>query len=199
MFLEGLTTPQARQELVIRKALEMRREQWTKPGFIYQGAGDLLLRHGKFYSGRTLPAQYEHLQGAPSGCFGNALAAAKADPTLRYCEGVYAIGARHYTPHAWCLDPNGELLELTMPTDPESLGEGRDGELGVKVLPLEHWGYWGAVFHPEFAEAVFAAQDGQGLLDRPAEDALDGVERFGEWREDWHVLHLPYDPERTTL
>lgn len=199
LFDSLVGTPVERQRAVLRKALEARRDAWadSHPGkWVYEGGGDLLLRHGTFYSGRELPEKYAHLRGAPSCCFDNALKAVRADPTLTYVEGVYAIGSTHYTPHAWCLDPQGQLLEMTLPTDEATRARALERR-GMPILPLEHWGYWGVVLHPDYVEAVWAAQEGQGVLDRPVQDALEGNPHAMEWRDDWLILHHTYDPERT--
>lgn len=189
-----LGTPVEREEKVIRKALEARRDNWPHEGFVYRSAGDLLLQHGKFYSGRQLPDQYAHHKGIPNQCFVNAMTACERDPTLLYVEGVYTVGRGHYTPHAWCLDPAGKLLEVTLPTDDETLAVARDFETGRPFPPLEQWGYWGAVFHPEYVRAIWEGQDGHvGILDRPSLDAASGN---AEWRTTWPVLTVPYDPDR---
>ncbi len=199
-LFDALPKPEERQKAVLMKALETRRDRWPHPGFVYQGGGDLLLQHGQFYSGRILPDQYAHHKGQVGQCFMNALTAAQEDSTLRYVEGVYTIGHGHYTPHAWCIDPAGELLEVTLPM--EHIDVGIEASSGLPILPPEHWGYWGAVFHPEYVQAVFDAQDGSvGLLDRPAHDATDPLTfgRVGEWRDDWHVLRVPYDANRKSI
>lgn len=202
LFDEMLGSPAARQELILRKALEMRRQRWPHSGFYYRGAGDLLLKHGKFYSGRELPEQYKHLTGPMQGCFMNAMLAAEANPSLRYCEGVYTTGGGHYTSHAWCLDPAGELLELTYPTEPERIAHGLDFHTKQPVLSPERWGYWGAVFHPEYARAVEDAYEGHAILDRPVHDELfdggAGLEAH-EGRTEWPVFRYPYDPDRREL
>src|SRR5215831_8910735 len=183
----NLGTPAERQEAALRKALELRRDLWDREGFAYRGAGDLLLQHGKFYTGRELPDQYKHLKGTPNQCFVNALEACKSDESLTYVEGVYTIGRSHWTPHAWCLDSAGELLEVTLPTEPEVIGRGIDAGTGMKIMGLEHWSYWGAIFHPQYVEAVWALQDGHvGMLDRPSHDTLDEGRNpslsVSEWR-----------------
>lgn len=204
-IFDVIGTPQERQEKVLRRALQARIDAWDRRQpdglpYAYEGGADLLLRHGGFYTGRELPEAYLEHKGVPGRCFLNALEAAQADPTLRYCEGVYAIGDSHYTPHAWCLDPDGNLLEVSLSTKPDEIAKGvrsLDGRL--PMLGIEHWGYYGAVFHVEFVAEVFKAQDAAGLLDRPRADSLDGNPHTMEWREDWHVLKLPYDPARRTL
>lgn len=198
-FLGGnLLTPRQRQERVLRKALELRVQFWAHgDDYLYRSGGDLLLQHGNFYSGRVLPEDYESLRGVPGRCFQNALDAVTQDPSLRYVEGVYAIGTSHYTPHAWCLDPEGNLLEVSLPTSGEIYENAVEEHTGLPVLGVEHWGYWGAVFHPEFVKAVWATQEGHvGMLDRPTADAGPGTH---EWRDEWPILRVPYDPERRTL
>lgn len=202
LFGGALLTPQQRQEHVMRGALELRARFWAfGDNFVYRGAGDLLLKHGTFQSGRELPEKYQPLRGGPNECFRNSLAAVEADPSLRYVEGVYSTGGGHYTTHAWCIDPSGELLELTMPTDADTLRIGLDAVTMQPVRPLEHWGYWGIVFHPDYVRAVQEAQDHMNVLDRPPQD--NAFAKFGiegnEPRTDWPIYHYPYHPDRRTL
>lgn len=196
LFGGQLLTPQQRQETVMRKALEIRVSFWSGD-HLYQSGGDLLLKHGRFWSGRKLPEQYATLRGPEGRCFENTMDACLADPTLRYVEGVYAIGQSHYTPHAWAIDVDDNMLELTLPTTDDEIARGIELTTGLPVMAPEHWGYWGAVFHPDFVRAVWETQEGHvGMLDRPAQDAGEGNT---EWREDWPVLRTPYSPTRTTL
>lgn len=88
-----------------------------------------------------------------------------------------------------------------MPTSAEDLARGREYRTGLPILSLEHWGYWGAVFHPEYVEAVWALQDDHvGVLDRPSQENFDQQHdpslTVTEWRDDWHVLRKTYDPDR---
>lgn len=187
----------------MRKALEARRDAWqhTDKGYLYRGGGDYLLRHGRFFSGEEL-GDYEHLKGPEGNCFENALHACEADPSLHYYEGVYAVGGGHYTPHAWCVTDGDRLLEVTFPTDPEVLAMGRERLSKQKVLPLEHWGYWGVEFDPTFAVAYWTKYQEYGpggvghvgILDRPSQDTDPGST---EWREDWPIYSYPYDARRT--
>lgn len=193
---DTIASPAERQEKIIRKALELRRSQWSHDGYLYQGAADLLLRHGKFYSGRRLPDQYVPLLGAESACFQNAMEACEADSSLRYVEGVYTTSHGHYTPHAWCIDPAGQLLEVTVPTDPETLAVLIHSHTKLPYLGIEHWGYWGAEFDAGFVTAYCEKYqpNNVGILDRPAQDAAEGLP---EWRDEWPILRDPYDPTRT--
>lgn len=206
-LFDALPKPQERQESVVRKALEARRDAWqhTDKGYLYRGAGDYLLRHGQFFSGAQLPPEYEHLKGSEGNCFENTLLACEADPTLRYFEGVYAVGARHYTPHAFAVTQDGRLLDVTFPTDPKLLAVGREYHTRLPMLPLDRWGYWGVEFNPAFVRAYWTTHQGYtggegeghvGILDRPTQDALDG-EDMGEWRDHWPIYTYPYDPRRT--
>jgi hypothetical protein len=198
-LFDQLASPEKRQEAILRKVLEERRRQWTRPTY-YLGAGDLLLRHGRFYTGRELPSAYQAMRGPTGRCFDNALAACRADPSLRYCEGVYGYGQGHYTPHAWAIDIRGELLELTVPTDPAMIATGRDGETLQPMVQLERWGYWGVVIHPDYVEAQNNADDQVGVLDRPTYDETLGTDPEGtdERREHFPIYTYPYIPDRRT-
>jgi hypothetical protein len=75
-FLDGVLKPGDGNRLAIRRELETRVQMWDKPGYLYRGGADYILRHGAFYTGRVLPDQYAHLYGVANECFGNAAAAA---------------------------------------------------------------------------------------------------------------------------
>lgn len=207
IFDSLIGSPVERQEAILRKALEARRDAWrhAAKGYLYRGGGDYLLRHGQFFSGEQLPADLEHLKGPEGRCFENVLGVCEADPSIRYFEGVYGIGSAHYTPHAWGVTQDGHLLEFTFPTDPAVLSQGLEFRSKQPVLPLEHWGYWGVEFNPAFVLAYWIAHNGYvpgaegghvGILDRPTWDAFDG-EQMSEWREDFPIFTYPYDARRT--
>lgn len=197
-FLDGaVLTPEERQVTVIVKALQARRGAWPHEGFYYRGGADLLLQHGTFFSGRLLLPEYQEFRGEAGYCFNNAFAAVEQDSSLTYWEGVYSIGRGHYTPHAWACDAEGRLLEFTMPTSQTDIENGVEYQTGLPVLDLKHWGYWGCRFHIDYVRAERESGSTYGgLLDRPTQDAGEGVP---EWRDDWPVLRYPYDPERRTI
>jgi hypothetical protein len=201
-FLEGVTmTPQNRQAEVMRLALEAWRASWLQDRSvrphtcIYYGGGDLLLQHGRFYPGRTLPEQYAHLKGAEQRCFENALAAAQENSELSYCEGIYNIGADHYTAHAWCVDPSGGVVELTMPTDDHSIAHGREAHTLMDMLPVDHWGYWGVKFHTDLVAEQLSDEGGFGVLDRCPQDGRYHT----EGRDRFPILEWEYQPDRRTV
>src|SRR3954468_5162873 len=89
------------------RELHRRAEAWGfSAGFEYRGPADFILRHGQFYAARETPAEYEHLRGPLRHCFINALAAAEADRTLIYTEGVYLVRGEPKA-HAWVTAPDG--------------------------------------------------------------------------------------------
>jgi hypothetical protein len=181
----------------LKKELELRRNTWSRPGYVYRGAGDFILQHGEFWNGVPLPEEWAHLRGEESACFANALAAAESNPELRYVEGMYAVGAGHYTPHAWCLAPDGTLLELTLPTyDTHRYHDRR----GLTFLPPESWAYGGVVF-PEL-KFVQWHNDHYGLpmFNRPAQDAEAAGDVLDlEESHDFPVFKLPFDPNRKEM
>lgn len=201
-FLDGILKPGEGARLACQRELEARRDRWSQPGYYYRGAGDFLLQHGRPLSGRELPDRYAHLKGAENQCFWNALAAAEASDELSYCEGVYALGNGHFTHHAWCVDPNGLVVEVTFPTDAATLARAINGRTGLPYLPLEHWLYWGAVVHHEYVRALMERNEGAGcVFDRSAADLHDIQENFGQTVDhtDYPLLRQPYDPNRRSL
>jgi len=172
-------------------------------GYHYKGSVDLLLQHGCFYQGRELPATFAHLRGPFNRCYGNALAAAETDPRLRYCEGVYTTGFGHPASHAWCVGPDGGVVELTLGTTPDDLVVMRSEETHMPFMHPRHWAYYGAIFDVAFVRAHLDA-GGLPLFDRSAAEldrsGRSGVgERFTTERADFPVLRVPYDPDRKDL
>lgn len=192
---EDALKPGKGAELALRRELERRRDEWSRHGYFYRGAGDLLLQHGRFFTGRELPDTWAHLQGEPNLCFGNALEAVRADPSLTYYEGVYSTGGGHFTTHGWCVGPDGGVVEVTFPTDPEVL----EAAL-TPVLPPEHWGYWGVAFTLELADWHFHQPNhGLPMLDRSHRDSQSAPHLDTSELHDFPILKVPYDPARTGL
>lgn len=198
-LFDGLLKPGDGSRLALQRELEGRRDRWDRPGYLYRGAGDYLLQHGKFYGGRVCPDEYMHLFGAPNECFANALNAALHHPDLRYVEGVYSTGHTWFTPHAWCLAPDGEVVELTFPTHDL---ERYHNHLGLPILPPDRWGYWGVIFEPEFV-IDHTEEDVAGescMFDRPAADTKGelfqeaGID--AEQEHDFPILKIPYEAGR---
>lgn len=202
LFGDILPPVETRVEQTLRRNLELRRKQrperWT--GYAYQGAADLLLREGKFYPARETPDVYKHLRGAPNECFSNAVYAVTADPSLRYCEGVYNTGFGESVTHGWCIAPDGGVVELTFPTDPEILKISFHGRTGMPLMPLEHWAYWGVTYHIELAAKAMETI-GLPLLDRSGGELRENVGSPWDMTEshDYPILKLPYDPNRKDL
>ncbi len=146
------------------------REHKNKPAdWRYAGVADFLEQHGTFSLGRELPDQWEHLRRPQAQCHDNALAAAEADPTLRYFTGLYVIN-REPTSHSWCVDANGELLEFTLPN---AAARGRtpvvalDRSMAPTSIPMlspPHWGYVGVEYETAFVRE-HADTRGMPLLD----------------------------------
>ena len=70
-----------------------------------------VLKHGRAFEPRKLPKNLRLHKGRIKGCFRNAAIAALRDPSLTYVEG-YAASIIPVL-HAWCVDPDGGLLEVT--------------------------------------------------------------------------------------
>jgi hypothetical protein len=186
-------------ELALRRELETRREKWERHGYFYRGAGDLLLQHGRFFTGRVLPDEYAHLRGPRALCFGNAMEAVQADPSLTYYEGVYSTGGGHFTTHGWCVAPDGGVVELTYPTDPEEHEE-IVAQTGGAILPAEHWGYWGVPFAIELVDWHFHQPNhGLPMIDRSHRDGDHAPHLDVSELHDFPILKVPYDPARTSL
>lgn len=197
-IFEGILPVGKASETAVRAELELRRNSFGLSGYAYLGHGDLLLKHGRYWTGRTLPSAYHPLVGAESACFINALQACKNDETLTYCEGVFSVGRRHFGLHAWCIDGADEIVEVTMPTDDPK--QFIDAETLTPYTPVDLWSYFGATFATEYVEEHLEKY-GLPMLDRPAADkALIG--RIGLDLSDGHdfpVLKVPYSPVRSEV
>jgi hypothetical protein len=83
-------------------------------GYVYNGAADFLLQHGKWYE--PMPYPEGMWDGVPKCCFGNSIIAA-VKYGLRYVEGfaVANLGIRLHLPvhHAWNVDSSGRLYDST--------------------------------------------------------------------------------------
>jgi hypothetical protein len=186
--------------LALRRELERRVAAWDRPGsWAYRGSADLLLQHGEFFVGREVPEEYAELVGAVGGCFENAADAAEARPELRYFQGVYSTGSAHYTPHGWCVAPDGGVVEVTWPT--RNLHSNmRDASSNLPVAQPDRIGYWGVEMRPELMRWFAEHVGGQCLLDRPAADA---AEARGDWdlseSEDLPLLRHRYDKTRVSF
>jgi hypothetical protein len=199
-IFDSLPKPADRNRQALRADLELRRERWAHLDYHYRGGADLVLRHGKFYTGRKLPDQYEWAVGAESECFANALRATMTDPSLTYCEGYFWSGQGHAITHGWCVAPDGGVVEVTLPTvDVDQYVH----ETLLPFLPVAGWAYWGVMFTTELALAY--NEDGAGLpmLDRSAREIAHGARRAPHLDmrndDDWPILTVPYDPQRKDM
>lgn len=201
-----LGTPATRNEHALKRELELRRKREPASGFgkVYRNGADLMLTHGEFYPGQLLPEQYHHLAGPLGQCYWNCAAAAEADPTLRYCEGIVASGGGRFLSHAWCLAPDDGVLDLTWV---DAVGH-TDAQTHLPILPHEHWGYFGVIFQPELVRA----HEEMPMLGRDiAAESIRGVRQQEDGR--WFspsgleltppttlpLLDVKYDRARTTL
>jgi hypothetical protein len=187
----------------LRTELEFRRSEWNKPGYHYRGAGDFLLQHGRFWNGRQLPEQYlSSLNANPEGptvCFANALLGAQTHAELTYVEGMYSTGHGHFTSHAWCMDPDGGIVELNLPTDPDSIKRMVAGESGMNFLPPQSWAYCGVPF-PELKFVEWHdMRFGLPMFDRSKTDRNYADRLDVEESHDWPILKVPFDPTRKEL
>ena len=187
--------------LALRRELEERVKNWDRPGYYYRGGGDLLLKHGTFYTGRELPDQYVHLFGEPNACFNNAMEVSLAHPELRYCEGVYAAHGG-FVPHAWCVAPDGGILELTWPTrEAQGTERFRDSLMQMPLVAPERMAYCGVFFRPELILWFLDTYGEFCMLDRPEYDRTFAYKAGLDVSQchDWPILKVPYDPDRVSL
>jgi hypothetical protein len=104
-------------ETMLRAELESLRDKRKAPRntwIVY----DYLLREGRYYPGRKLPARYK--LGGPRCCFANAKRLVRRSKDLIYAEGfaLYLpraeFGSLAMFHHAWAVTPEGEVLDPTL-------------------------------------------------------------------------------------
>jgi hypothetical protein len=82
--------------------------------FPYASQADFILKHGRGFEWRALPPGVR--MGTARQCFRNSVRLALGKPrSYTYVEG-YAINrwvARHPVAHAWCVDPEGFVVDTT--------------------------------------------------------------------------------------
>jgi hypothetical protein len=136
---------------------QIREHETVKPHrWLYMGEADYLLRSGRAFGGRVLPAQYEDVVGEPTRCHFNALHACHAHPELRYFTGFYLVSGQVGS-HSWCVAPDGGVIETTFPTDtaagtwvvPEPGSPSR-----TPYMPPEYWAYYGLEFKVAFIDSI---------------------------------------------
>jgi hypothetical protein len=192
----NLLKPGQAMEMALRRELQRRKTLWVpRDGYVYRGAGDYLLQHGQFFVGGPVPDEFAHLKGELGMCFANSIEAVARDKRLRYFEGVYSV-AGAFTPHAWCVDDQDRIVDLTFDAEWEGCGDTEHRP----IMRADHWGYMGVQFHPEYIEEHHAVI-GWGCFDRPDTDRRTG-RLIGQDLESWPelpTLKVRYDPDRRNL
>lgn len=110
-------------------------DRWRAGGFVYDGPHGFVLEHGTAWTGELrMPAGM--MAGAPKMCFGNAITTGVLED-LRYVEG-YAMHAKLPMPvhHAWNLDSDGQVIDVTWSPLARELDLGPVAYLGV-VFSIE--------------------------------------------------------------
>jgi len=82
-------------------------------GFVYASTEAFLLAHGESFTPGPLPRRYARVRGELGQCYGNAQRIWRAsDGQLDYCEG-YSLGSVIPMLHAWCVEPDGTVVDPT--------------------------------------------------------------------------------------
>lgn len=123
-----------------------------RDGFKSLGAGvsfdDFVLRNGRSFPGRPLPARYR--VRLPKMCYWNTYRLVARSKTLRYCEGY--VGRKDLPipiQHAWAIDRHDQVVDVTL----------QDWETGESNSHLAE--YFGIVFEREHLDP---SRQGSGLL-----------------------------------
>lgn len=195
-----LGSPAERNELILRRELELRREREPASGWgrVYRNGADLLLTHGEFFEGRELPERYAQYAADGQGrCYWDAAACAEAEG-VRYFEGVASASGGRFLSHGFCVDPDG-IIDLTW----WQVNSSRD--TGLPTMRKEHWSYFGVEIHPELMRAH--EDIGFPMLGRdPIEKDRQRMPGQPEWftgygldltpPEKLPLLDYPYKPDR---
>jgi hypothetical protein len=103
-------------DVLLQRKLEREQDAFNSSGEFAQTQGmvtksEWLMKHGRFFAPRRLPAGYRH--GTLKECYSNSSQLA-IKRGLTYCEGLLLSSAGNLLPHAWCLDGDQRLLEVTL-------------------------------------------------------------------------------------
>lgn len=192
----GILKPGDAAALAVQRELTHRRDRWEpRPGgYLYRGGGDYMLRHGRAYRGQVLPNAYEPM--AQAACFWNAMQMARDNPDLRYVEGLYTTSSNRPTPHAWVIDPDDRVIEVTHVTT--NLERYHDTK-GMPIMPPEHWSYFGVIFRWELVQWHEDTVGEMCMFDRPPGEQAENARLDVSQDHDWPILKYPYDPDRIAL
>lgn len=191
-----LGTPDTRNEAILRRELELRRNREPVSGWgkEYPTGADLLLAHGTFRSGRELPEQYHDCLAEAGSCFWGAAECAETHG-LRYFEGLASTGGGRFMAHGWCLDADGVV-------DPTwAYGEIITGDTDIRAVPHDRWSYFGV----EIAVELMRKHEDLGfpMLGRdPVELVVRNERQRGldlQAPERLPLLDVQYDPTRRTF
>lgn len=136
-FEEGTyqTSPTVSMEMMFRNylesILEMKRHFVSANPPYYLGMEDFLLREGRFFAPPDLNDWEKYTRGIPKHCFANSVEIGVHLHGLTYCEGL--VWSVIPIVHAWNLDKDGNVVDLTLPV-----------EIAKNVQ-----GYWGVEFSLE--------------------------------------------------
>lgn len=123
-----------------------------RDGMKQLGAGisydDFILRNGRAFQGRKLPARYT--LKFPKMCYWNSYVLVRKSKRLRYCEGyVGRVDMPIPIQHAWAIDPLDRVVDVTL----------QDWETGESASHEAE--YFGIVFEREHLDP---SRKGSGLL-----------------------------------
>jgi hypothetical protein len=108
----------------------------------YRSVSHFVLENGRYWTPRKKPKEFQWRE--LKNCYGNSTLLAMQNDDLAYCEG-YALGQFFPMMHAWCVTPDGEVIDTTWRS------------LGVE--------YYGIAIRPDYLAYRMANQDDYGLID----------------------------------
>lgn len=132
-----------------------------------------LLAAGQAYGDRLFEHGFK--RGEQGACYRNAFQLAHENPELTYCEGRALSGGIVPMGHAWCIDPEGRVIDNTW-RGPETDYFGvafRTDWMAMWLLKRGHYGVMGDFFPSELLD-----MDPADYLAEPSAERLDAARRF---------------------
>lgn len=143
------------QSIEARERFEMNHRDWE-----YVCMEDFVLREGQPFFERS-PREDRYQRGMWKACFWNARRlAARSHGRLRYVEGFAMTKIPIPCLHAWCIDDEDRVVDITW-------------KGSISETEIVGTAYWGVVFPIEFVKATQTQENGS-MIDR--------------WHEGWPIM-----------
>lgn len=151
--------PIERLKTFLKKQTELIKKIYPHPDWKYNGFEELILDYGVEMSFAPLPKNID--PGLPRSCFYNCLQLIDEHSELIYCEG-YALAEEHVlpVPHAWLVNPDGQVIDPTWEIGGVYIGIFFDTEWLNSLLKSRGREDYISVFHGNFLEDFSLLKEG---------------------------------------